>query len=466
VTARVPRTLGATGLVQAVGGAANASAPGPGAAVEIADAAHAVEAARDGDVPAPAAAQAADAHAAIAEVARGAYGRLVAWLAWQWRDLAAAEDALADALVAALTHWPADGVPDKPEAWLLTAAKRRLLEHHRHRRIAESPEVSALFEPEPAAPEPAAVPDRRLELLFACTHPALDEKLHAPLMLQAVLGLDAKTIARAFLVAPSAMAQRLVRGKVRIREAGIPFDVPEPAQWPARVAAVLEAIYGAYTVGSEIAAPAPEAEPELRDEAVYLARLVAALLPENAPVRAEALGLLALLLYCESRRTAMFDGDNFVPLTQQDSTRWDRERLREAEGCLWQAARLRAPGPLQLEAAIQSAHCQRAATGHTPWAQIAQLYAALTHLSGSIGAHIGHAVALAESGDVAAARTLLEALDAKAVREHQPYWVARAHVLRLAGDGKSAEQARQRAIGLTADERVRRFLLGSLAGPS
>ena len=406
----------------------------------------------------PSAARAAD---AVAEVARNAYGRLVAWLAWQWRDLAAAEDALADALVAALTHWPADGVPARPEAWLLTAAKRRLLEHHRHRRIAESPEVGALFEPEPTAPEPATVPDRRLELLFACTHPALDEKLHAPLMLQAVLGLEAKTIARAFLVAPAAMAQRLVRGKAKIREAGIPFDVPEPSQWPTRVAAVLDAIYGAYTVGSEIAAPAPEAEPALREEAVYLARLVAALLLDEAAAaapRAEALGLLALLLYCEARRGAQFDGDTFVPLMQQDTTRWDAARLREAEACLWHASRLRAPGPLQLEAAIQSAHCQRAATGHTPWAQIAQLYAALTHLVGSVGARIGHAVALAESGDVATAAALLDALDAQAVREHQPYWVARAHVLRLAGDGPAAAQAQQRAIGLTADDRVRRFL--------
>jgi RNA polymerase sigma-70 factor (ECF subfamily) len=275
-------------------------------------------------------------------------------------------------------------------------------------------------------------------------------------MLQAVLGLDAKTIARALLVAPAAMAQRLVRAKARLREAGVAFELPEADELPARMTAVLDALYGAYTIGSDLASPAPEAEPALREEAVFLARLVAELQPGDA----EALGLLALLLHCEARRPAQFDADGaFVPLTRQDTARWDRARMREAEAALWQAASLRAPGPFQIEAAIQSAHHQRAFTGQTPWAQIAQLYALLVAQHGGVGARIGQAVATGEAGDPAAALALLEALPAAVVQSHQPYWAAFAHLLARSGRHGEAAAARQRAAGLTADERVRRFLL-------
>ena len=235
--------------------------------------------------------------------ARHAYGRLLSWLAWQWRDIAAAEDALADALLAALLSWPSDGVPDRPEAWLLTAARRNLLKVARHRRVTEDPTVTVLLcDDNSAAAEPPAVPDARLRLMFVCAHPAIDAPLRSLLMLQTVLGIDAARIARACLVAPEAMTKRLVRAKAKIKATGLRFEEPEARELPQRLAAVLEAIYGACTLDwNEGALAAPEES--LADEALHLARLAASLLPDEP----EALGLLALLELNASRAAARTD---------------------------------------------------------------------------------------------------------------------------------------------------------------
>jgi RNA polymerase sigma-70 factor (ECF subfamily) len=387
--------------------------------------------------------------------AREAYGRLVAWLAWQWRDVAAAEDAMGEAFVAALEHWARDGVPTAPEAWLLTAAKRQLQMRHRHDRLAQSPQVLAVLAQAPWADEAPSVPDRRLQLLCACVHPAVPEALHAPLMMQVVLGLSAPTIARAFLESPGALAQRLVRAKTRLREAGGAFELPEADELPQRLRALCEALYGAYTVGSELASPAPEADAALCEEALFLTALAVRLQPQHAEVH----GLLALMLHAHARRPAQFDADGaFVPLTQQDTARWSRELMQQGEAALRHAAALRAPGPFQIEAAIQSAHNQRAHTGQTPWAAIAELYALLAAQSGAVGARIGQAVAVCEAGDAAGALQLLEGLPPNAVTTYQPYWVARAHLLQRAERASEAGAACERAVGLTADPRVRQFL--------
>jgi len=397
---------------------------------------------------------------AAERVARESYGRLVAWLACRWRDLAGAEDALSEAFIAALTCWPREGVPNAPDAWLLTAARNNLRQRARHTRVAHSPAVQALLEDEVEASLRPEIPDHRLKLMFVCAHPALPAQVHAPLMLQTVLGLDAKDVARAFLVSPSAMAQRLVRAKAKIRESAIRFEEPETRELPLRMSTVLDAIYGAYGIGTHVAVNGLEAGDigswsELTGEALYLARLVVQLQPDSA----EAHGLLALMLHCEARRPALFDAHGrFVPLTRQDTTRWDRTLIQEAEGMLWRASQLRAPGHFQIEAAIQSAHCQRAFTAQTPWTSIAALYAALVGHFPSLGARIGHAVALAEAGEGAEGLRLLTALAPAEVADHQPYWTALAYLRSKAGQTDGACAALERAIGLTADARVRAHL--------
>lgn len=392
--------------------------------------------------------------------ARRSYGKLVAFLAARTRDVAGAEDALSDAFAAALTDWPANGAPANPEAWLLTVARRKLVDAARRRASAESGAGHLRLiadEIEAAASGGTDVPDDRLALMFACAHPSLEPRVRAPLILQTVLGFDAATIASAFLVSPASMAQRLVRAKSKIRQAGIPLRVPERADLRQRLDSVLEAIYAAYAEGWSDPGGTEIHRRNLAEEGIWLGRLVVSLLPDEP----EALGLLALMLYLEARRGARRGADGgYVPLAEQDTALWNEPLIAEAETLLRRASVAGgAIGRYQLEAAVQSAHVVRRRTGRADWAAIDRLYEVLFAITGSPVVAINRAVAIAETRGPAAGLAVLDALaeDAR-LADYQPFWAARAGLLARNGEIDAAEQAYNRAIGLDSDPAVRRFL--------
>jgi RNA polymerase sigma-70 factor (ECF subfamily) len=405
------------------------------------------------------------ARAAAEAVARPSYGKLVAFLATRTRDVAAAEDALADAFAAALADWPANGIPGNPEGWLVTAARRRLVDAVRRRQTAAAGEPHLTLiadELEEAMAEGGAIPDERLRLMFACAHPAIDEAVRAPLILQTVLGFDAATVGSAFLVAPAAMGQRLVRAKAKIREAGIPFRVPDPEELAPRLEAVLDAIYAAFAEGWTDAVGTDTRRRALSDEALWLGRLVAHLLPGEP----EALGLVALMLHAEARRGARRGASGeYVPLAVQDTRLWNVPMIEEAETLLRHAAGQDRPGRYQIEAAIQSAHVVRRRTGSADWQAIVRLYDVLIALTGSPVAAVNRAVALAETDGPSAGIAALEALGGdRRLTEYQPYWAARADLLARVGRPGDATEAYAHAIGLEPDPAVRDFLARRRAG--
>src|SRR5271154_815236 len=396
-------------------------------------------------------------HRAIERVARESYGRLVAYLSSHTHDLATAEDALGNALVAALTAWPRDGVPQNPEAWLLTAARRSFIDLVRHRRVVEASEPTLLLlREEREVSLLAEFPDDRLKLLFVCAHPAIDPAMHTPLMLQTVLGLDAARIAGAFLVAPKTMGQRLVRAKTKIRDGGIQFEVPQDRELPQRLDAVLEAIYAAFGIGWDDLAGVDQRGRDLTEEAIWLARVLLQLMPSEAEVR----GLLALMLHCEARRAARRGADGrYVPLSEQDSRQWSQPLIEEAEGHLAEAASRGRAGRFQLEAAIQSVHAERARSGRTEWAAITHFYEELIRICPTLGMKTGYAAAVGEANGAEAGLAVLGQMDLDAVSGYQPYWAVRAHLLQRLGRTTEAAEAFERAIGLAEDPAVREFLL-------
>ena len=397
------------------------------------------------------------------QAARESRGRLIAWLSARSRDVAAAEDALSEAFAAALEHWPASGIPEKPEAWLLTVARRRMIDVGRRsgRQAEAAPTLQILAEEaEDLAMQDRPFPDARLQLMFVCAHPAIDAAIRAPLMLQTVLGLDAARIASAFLVAPATMGQRLSRAKAKIRDAGIAFELPEAADMTPRLEPVLNAIYAAYGSGWDDSVGDRRRGDDLAREAIDLGRLLAGLLPAEP----EAHGLLALMLHCEARRAARRDGSGeFVPLSEQDTARWSWPMLGEAETHLRQAGAAGRPGRFQWEAAIQSVHAGRAVSGRTDWATIVQLYEGLVRSSPTVGVLVGRAAAVCEARGATEGWEALAIVPADMVRSYRPYWATRAHIAARLGQTDEARESYVRAIGLSADEATRRFLARKLA---
>jgi RNA polymerase sigma-70 factor (ECF subfamily) len=399
------------------------------------------------------------AHAAAEQVARRSYGKLVAFLAARTGDVAGAEDALSEAFAAALVDWPAGGVPDSPEAWLMAVARRRSIDALRRRQSGEAaaPRLQMMAEElEATAARETDIPDDRLRLMFACAHPAIEPLIRAPLILQTTLGFDAASIASAFLVSPATMGQRLVRAKSKIRRAGIPFRVPERADLAERLDAVLEAIYATFAEGWSDPAGTEVRRRDLAQEGIWLGRLVASLLPDEP----EALGLLSLMLHADARRAARRDATGeYVPLADQDPALWDCRSIDEAEALLLRASTFGRIGRYQLEAAVQSAHVVRRRTGRADWPAIERLYEALASMTESPVVAINQAVAVAETRGAEAGLAVLDALqDDPRLADYQPYWAARAVLLGRTGAMEAADQAYARAIGLEADPAVRRFL--------
>jgi predicted RNA polymerase sigma factor len=395
----------------------------------------------------------------VADLVRTSYGRLLAVLAAPTRDIAAAEDALADALERALAKWPDDGIPANPEGWILTVARNRLRDMWKssaHRMTAPLDEFDSV--PTSLEDHMPTIPDRRLELMLVCAHPAISPNIRTPLMLQVVLGVEAAAIAEAFAVEPATMAQRLVRAKKRIRDAGIPFVLPERDDLAVRLPAVLEAVYGAYAIDWQLT---PQGAPieSLSAEALHLALVLAELLPGEP----EVLALAALVCLSEARRPARRTADGaFIPLDEQDTTRWDTALIARGESLLRRAHESGRPGRFQYEAAIQSAHCARAAQGRVDHHALQKLHRALLRVAPSLGAAVASAAVDGEVDGPDAGLRALDAITDPAVERFQPAWTTRAHLLAEVGRATDAAEAYRRAIELTADPGVAEYLLRRL----
>jgi predicted RNA polymerase sigma factor len=392
--------------------------------------------------------------------ARTSYGRLLALLAAGTSDIAGAEDALADAFERALRSWPVDGIPDRPDAWLLTVARNRQRDHWRSAEASRT----TLLDPATHASahlddvDPDAVPDRRLELMMVCAHPAITVTDRTPLMLNTVLGFTAAQVARSYAVPARTMATRLVRAKRRIRDNRIPFTLPDRSELSHRMDAVLAAVYAAYVIEWSTG----PGERDLPPEALHLAEVLAELAPDDAEVH----GLAALVELSAARRPARHGADGrFVPLASQDPSLWDDALIARAHDHLRAAHPARVIGRYQIEAAVQAVHCARRETGRTDWPTLHELHRSLAVVAPSLGSSTALAAVTAEVEGPASGLALLDADAGRTVR-FQPAWATRAELLTRLGRSAEAMAAYDHAIALTHETPEREHLASRRAALS
>ncbi|WP_374396132.1 RNA polymerase sigma factor [Tabrizicola sp.] len=391
--------------------------------------------------------QAVLASTALDRVMRDDRGRCLAALIARFRDFQLAEDALQDALAAAVQHWGRGGVPDRPQGWLLAVARRKVIDRlRRGKRDGAGVAALAVLAADPVEEEAEMIPDHRLRLIFTCCHPALEPKTRVALTLRTLGGLTTAQIARAFLDTEPAMGQRLSRAKAKIAAAGIPFKLPESGDLPERLNSVLTVVYlifnADYTAG-------PGLDRDLCDEAIFLARL----LDQLQPATAEVEGALALLLLTHARRAARVVDGVSVALAEQDRSLWDQPMRSEGQEILDRAVARRSPGPFQIKAAIAALHSQNA----PDWPQITALYAGLLCHEPTAVVRLNHAVALAETGGLREAIDRLEALS-EALSGYQPFHAARAELLARSGQTGPALEAYGKAIALASSPADAAFL--------
>lgn len=369
-------------------------------------------------------------------------------------DFDAAEDALQEAYVRALSTWKRDGVPSNPGAWLNTVSRRIAIDRIRRERSTELPDD--LQAPAPEDPDPAGIEDDRLRLLFTCCHPALSEEAACGLALRTLGGLTTREIARAYVEPEKTTAQRLVRAKRKIREARIPYEVPPRAKLPERLDRVLSVIYLIFNEGYASRDAPSLLRPDLADEAIRLGRLTVELMPEEA----EARGLLALMLLTDARRPARLDaGGDIVPLEEQDRSLWDRAKIAEGTRLLDEALARRSPGPYQLQAAIGALHGAAPAAAETDWRQIAALYHSLLRLQPTPVVELNAAVALGMAAGFEAGLEWIDRIDARGeLTGYHLLPAARADLLRRLGRHAKAADAYRQALDLATNPAERRFL--------